>query len=98
MTVPNPFQLMARNDYKRNEKLYQVALRRDWTYSLKLALIGFLTGVLVIPALLAGDPDLHPLSRSVSFVGWVFSLGFAGIAAYRFYVQRIRNQTEDRSS
>lgn len=88
---------MARNDYKRNERLYQIALRRDWTYSLKLALIGFVVGVLVIPALLAGDPDLHPLSRTVSFVAWVFSLGFGGIAAYRFYVQRSKKKTEDHS-
>lgn len=95
MTFPNPFQQMARNDFKRNEKLYQIALRRDWTYSLKLAAIGFVFGVLLIPALLAGDPDLHPLSRTVSVVAWVFSLGFVGIAAYRFYVQRGGRQRED---
>lgn len=89
---------MSRHEFKRNEKLYQVALRRDWTYSLKLAAIGFVFGVLLIPALLAGDPDLHPLSRTVSFLAWVFATGFAGIAAYRFYVQRIRNRTEDSSS
>jgi hypothetical protein len=88
---------MARNDFKRNEKLYQVALRRDWTYSLKLAAIGFVCGVLLIPALLAADPDLHPLSRAVSFVAWVFSIGFTGIAAYRFHVQRGEKQTEDNS-
>ena len=88
---------MASHDFKRNEKLYQVALRRNWTYSLKLAAIGFVCGVLLIPALLAGDPDLHPLSRTVSFVAWVFSLGFGGIAVYRFYVQRREEKSEDHS-
>lgn len=88
---------MGRHDYKRNEKLYQIALRRDWTYSLKLALIGFVSGVVLVPMLLAGDSSLQPLSRSVSFVGWVFSLCFVGIAAFRFYVQHIRRSPEDGS-
>ena len=79
---------MARHDYKRNERLYQIALRRDWTWSLKLALTGFVVGVLLVPALLAGDPQLAPLSRTVHFLAWVFTIGFAGIAVYRFIVQR----------
>lgn len=87
---------MPANDYKRNEKLYQIALRRDWTYSVKLALIGFVTAVLLIPALLAADPQLAPLSRTVSFLGWVFSAGFSGIALYRFIVQR-RQPADDQS-
>ncbi len=79
---------MAKQDYKRNEKLYQVALRRDWKYSVKLVLIGLILGVVLIPAMLAGDPVLAPLSRTVSFVAWVFCVGFSGIALYRYFVQR----------
>ena len=79
---------MAKHDYKRNERLYQIALRRDWTYSLRLVLIGFVVGVVLVPALLAGDPQLHPLSRTVSFLAWVFCAGFGGIAVYRFFAQR----------
>lgn len=88
---------MARDDYKRNEKLYQIALRRDWTYALRLALIGILVGVLLVPALLADYPELQPLSRSVSFVAWVFSIGFGAIAVYRCYVQHGKKPPEDRS-
>ncbi|MFN3985158.1 MAG: hypothetical protein ACK4KV_06700 [Rhodocyclaceae bacterium] len=71
--------------FRRNEKLYQIALRSHWTYALKLALVGALIGGLVLPALLSGDPDLHPLARTVRFLAVVFSAGFAGIAAYRYF-------------
>lgn len=71
--------------FRRNEKLYQVALRSHWTYALKLALAGALIGGLLLPALLSGDPDLHPLTRTVRFLAVVFSVGFTGIAAYRYF-------------
>lgn len=79
---------MTHPRYKRNERLYQIALRSDWTYSAKLAVAGWLIGVLAVPMLLGGTPELAALARTVHFLGWVFALGFAGIGLYRFIVQR----------
>lgn len=79
---------MPRQDYKRNERLYQVALRSDWTYSIKIALIALVVGVWLIPALMAGEPGLQALARATAFLGWVVSIGFGGIAVFRFVQQR----------
>jgi len=87
---------MRRQDYKRNERLYQVALRSDWTYSVKIALIAFVVGVWLIPALMAGNPGLHALARSIAFLGWVVTVGFGGLAVFRFVQQRRQgNSRED---
>lgn len=79
---------MAR--FKRNERLYQIALRSHWTYSAKLAAGGIAIGVLFVPMALTGteNPELMPLAGTVQFLGWVFSLTFAGIAVYRYWLQR----------
>lgn len=79
---------MAKQDYKRNERLHQIALRRDWRFSAKLALGGVVLGVWLVPALLAGDPATQPLGRTIAFLAWVFSAAFAGIAIHRFRAQR----------
>ncbi|MGL1834720.1 hypothetical protein ACKVEX_14080 [Rhodocyclaceae bacterium SMB388] len=79
---------MARQDYKRNERLHQIALRSDWRFSARLALGGVVLGVWLVPALLAGDPATQSLGRTIAFLAWIFSAGFAGIAVYRFFVQR----------
>ena len=79
---------MPRHRFKRNEKLYQYALRSDWTYSARLAIAGVVIGVLLVPFLLSGRPDMQPLATTIEFLGWVFAAGFAGIAIYRFNQQR----------
>lgn len=85
---------MARQDYKRNERLHQIALRSDWRFSARLALGGVVLGVWLVPALLAGDPVTQPLGRTIAILAWIFSAGFAGIAVFRFFAQR-RSQADD---
>lgn len=74
--------------FKRNERLHEIALRSDWTFSAKLALGGLVVGVLLLPWLIALNPELTPLSRTTRFLGWVFAIGFAGVGIYRYTVQR----------
>lgn len=85
---------MARQDYRRNERLHQIALRSDWRFSAKLAAGGVVLGAWLVPALLAGDPATQPLGRSIAFLAWIFSAGFTGIAVFRFFAQR-RSPADD---
>lgn len=73
-----------RSRFKRNERLYQIALRSPWTFSAKLALAGLVIGVWLVPLLLGDHPELRALGATIHFLGWVFAIGFAGIAVYRF--------------
>ena len=77
-----------RSRFKRNERLHQIALRSDWSFSFKLALCGLLIGVLAVPMLLANNPGLAPLSRTIEVVAWVFTVIFAGISVWRWFAQR----------
>lgn len=79
---------MIRPRFKRNERIHEIALRSDWTFSAKLALVGFVLLVWLIPMLLVGKPELEALARTTHFLGWVFTVGFLGIGVYRFFVQR----------
>lgn len=81
---------LMRNRFKRNERLYQIALRSDWTFSAKLAAGGLAIGVFLIPTILigTGDPDLQPLAGVVRFLGAVFTVAFIGIGIRRYLVQR----------
>lgn len=80
--------ITMRQRFKRNERLHEVALRSPWTFSAKLAVAGFVIGVLLVPGLLAGNPELEALGRTIHFLGWVFALGFAGIAVFRYFAGR----------
>lgn len=79
-----------RNRFKRNERLYQIALRSDWTFSAKLAAGGLAIGVFLIPTILigTGDPELQPLAGVTRFLGMVFTVAFVGIGIRRYLVQR----------
>lgn len=79
---------MIRPRFKRNERIHEIALRSPWTFSAKLSLAGLLILVVIIPMLLAGNPELEALANTTRFLGWVFSLGFAGIGVYRYFVER----------
>ncbi len=79
---------VTEHKYKRNEKLYQVALRSDWRYSARLAVIGGLIGIWLVPAMLANNPTTQALGKTIQVCGWVFAIGFGAIAAYRFVKQR----------
>ncbi len=84
-----------RHRFKRNERLYQIALRSDWTFSAKLAAGGLAIGVFLIPLILAGtgDPDLQPLAGVTRFLGGVFTVAFAGIGIRRYIAQRKEAQS-----
>lgn len=79
-----------RNRFKRNERLYQIALRSDWTFSAKLAAGGLAIGVFLIPTILigTGDPQWEPMAGVVRFLGMVFTVAFVGIGIRRYIVQR----------
>jgi hypothetical protein len=79
---------MIRPRFKRNERIHEIALRSDWTFSAKLSLGGLLILVVIVPLLLAGKPEFEALARTTRFLGWVFSISFACIGAYRYFVQR----------
>ena len=84
-----------RSRFKRNERLHQIALRSDWSFSFKLALCGLLIGVLAVPMLLADRPELAPLSRTIEVIAWLFTVIFAGIGVRRWFVQRKETQQSE---
>jgi hypothetical protein len=79
---------MIRPRFKRNERIHEIALRSHWTFSAKLSLAGLLILVVIVPMLLAGNPEFEALARTTRFLGWVFSISFAGIGVYRYFVER----------
>lgn len=84
-----------RHRFKRNERLYQIALRSDWTFSAKLAAGGLAIGVFLVPTILAGtdNPTLQPLAGTIRFLGLIFTVAFVGIAIRRYFVQRREAQS-----
>jgi putative flippase GtrA len=79
---------MIRPRFKRNERIHEIALRSDWTFSARLAAAGLVIGVLVLPLLLGGNPEMQALASTIRFLGWVFAISFACIAVIRYVVQR----------
>lgn len=79
---------MIRPRFKRNERIHEIALRSHWTFSAKLSLAGLLILVVIVPMLLAGNPEFEALARTTRFLGWVFSISFAAIGIYRYFVLR----------
>ena len=79
---------MMKSRFKRNERLYQIALRSHWTFSAKLAAGGLAIGVFFVPLLLANNPDLASLASTVQFLGAFFTIVFVGVAIYRFVILR----------
>lgn len=79
---------MIRPRFKRNERIHEIALRSHWSFSAKLSLAGLLILVVILPLLMAGNPQLEALARTTRFLGWVFSISFACIGVYRYIVLR----------
>lgn len=77
---------MIRPRFKRNERIHEIALRSHWTFSARLAVVGLVIGVLILPMLLAGKPELEALASTIRFLGWVFAAGFAAIGVFRYFV------------
>lgn len=79
-----------RHRFKRNERLYQIALRSDWAFSAKLAAGGLAIGVFLVPTILVGtdNPTLQPLAGTIRFLGLIFTVAFVGIAIRRYLAQR----------
>ena len=79
---------MVRRRYrKREEGLFEIAIRSDWKISAGLAAGALLFGTVLIPALFAGNPFLRPLTGVFSPLAWFFAFGFACIALIRYLKQ-----------
>lgn len=79
---------MARRRYrKREEGLFEIAIRSDWRLSAALAAASLFAGIVLIPALFAGNAILRPLGSIFTPLAWFFALGFALVALIRYFKQ-----------
>lgn len=70
---------------RRNEGLFELAVRSDWKVSVAIAAASVFGAAVLVPALFGATPALRPLATVITQFAWLLAFVFAWIAAIRLF-------------